>query len=146
MPPQKCFYLFYNFFSWICTGILCSYNIVTTSLLECLHCVDSLYSNKGAATGGTNASKIPMENNREQRSAANVNKGNSFDGTVKLDQRLFPSINDHNYTKTRDYKSQPIIQQNCVNENIQTKSTGLFVGKLFRFSNTFPEDRVSFSV
>lgn len=102
---------------------------------------DSLYSNKGAAMGGTNASKFPMENNREQRSAANVNKGNSFEGTVKLDRRLFPSINDDNYTKKLDDKSQSIIQQNCVKENIQIKSTGLFVGKLFRFSNTFPEDR-----
>ena len=127
----------------------------------CSICIDSACLNKGAVVGiinqgksSTVASSMPadqslgsmntgsrmlLEKSKQRIPEVNVNWDNFLEETARSAQQSMPSINDK-YKKTQQKMEQ---YSNTLNVK-DGKESRVFKGKQFRFSHSFPEDRVSF--
>lgn len=84
-----------------------------------------------------------VEKNREERSEINMNVDGSLKAMTRLsEQSQLPVVNDKNNSQLKDKdKGRQNTQHNSsVNYG---KPSSVFKGKVFRFSKSFPEDRVS---
>lgn len=84
-----------------------------------------------------------VEKNREERSEMNMNVGGSLKSMTRLsEQSQLPVVNDKNNSqlKDKDKGRQNMQHDSSVKDG---KPSSVFKGKVFRFSKSFPEDRVS---
>lgn len=81
---------------------------------------------------------LSLEENREEREEIHMKGDSSLEATaVPSQQSLLPALSDKNKTQPRRKKDFRV-------ESLQNmKLSTVFSGKIFRFSNSFPEDRVS---
>ena len=83
------------------------------------------------------------EKNREEMSEINMNVDSSLKAMTRLsEQSQLPVVNDKNNSQLKDKdKGQQNMQHNSSVKD--GKPSSVFKGKVFRFSKSFPEDRVS---
>lgn len=82
---------------------------------------------------------LSLEENREERAEIHMKRESSLEATaVPSQQNLLSALSDENKTQLRTKEDFRV--QNLQNMKLST----VFRGKIFRFSNLFPKDRVSF--